>query len=125
MSHVTKIAAVENFAAIWEYDPSQPENTVLGGELDVISVIRTIAIKVRFIFLHVLAQNLKLIFQIQASGQRIEYFNRLQIECGIEHAPLKIPLHSNIRWGTASGMLERAEKLKTVSTSRCHFLLCS
>jgi uncharacterized protein (DUF486 family) len=46
MSHITKIAAVENATAIWEYDPSLPGNRVLGGSLDVIASIRTIAIKV-------------------------------------------------------------------------------
>jgi hypothetical protein len=45
MSHVTKIAAIENSAAIWEYDPSLPGNRVLNGSLDVISAIRTLAIK--------------------------------------------------------------------------------
>jgi hypothetical protein len=46
MSHITKIAAVENMTAIWEYDPSLPGNRVLGGSLDVIASIHTIAIKV-------------------------------------------------------------------------------
>jgi hypothetical protein len=61
MGHITKIAAVENQSAIWEYDPNLPGNHVLGGSLNVISAIRTIAIK------------------IQASGQHIEYFEKLQI----------------------------------------------
>ncbi len=46
MSHITKIAAVENATAIWEYDPSLTGNRVLGGSLDVIAAIRTLAIKV-------------------------------------------------------------------------------
>ena len=46
MGHITKIAAVENATAIWEYDPSLPGNRVLGGSLDVIAAIRTLAIKV-------------------------------------------------------------------------------
>jgi hypothetical protein len=46
MSHITKIAAIENTTAIWEYDPSLPGNRVLGGSLDVIASIHTIAIKV-------------------------------------------------------------------------------
>jgi hypothetical protein len=46
MSHITKIAAVENMTAIWEYDPSLPGNHILGGLLDVIASIHTIAIKV-------------------------------------------------------------------------------
>jgi hypothetical protein len=48
MSHITKIAAVETSTAIWEYDPSLPGNRVLGGSLDVIAAIRTLAIKVQF-----------------------------------------------------------------------------
>ena len=47
MSHITKIAAVENLTAIWEYDPTRFDNRVLGGSLDVIAAIRTLAIKVR------------------------------------------------------------------------------
>jgi hypothetical protein len=43
MSHITKIAAVKNATAIWEYDR---DNRVLGGSLDVIAAIRTLAIKV-------------------------------------------------------------------------------
>jgi hypothetical protein len=46
MGHITKIAAVENATAIWEYDPTRDDNRVLGGFLDVISAIRTLAIKV-------------------------------------------------------------------------------
>jgi hypothetical protein len=49
MGHITKTAAVENTTAIWEYDPNLPHNRVLGGSLDVIAAIRTIAIKVRSI----------------------------------------------------------------------------
>jgi hypothetical protein len=46
MNKITKIAAVENATAIWEYDPALPGNRVLGGSLDVIACVRTIAIKV-------------------------------------------------------------------------------
>jgi hypothetical protein len=46
MGCITKIAAVENMTAIWEYDPDLPDNHVLGGSLDVIAAVRTIAIKV-------------------------------------------------------------------------------
>jgi hypothetical protein len=52
--------------------------------------------------------------QIQASGQRIEYFERLQLQCKFPK-PLRIPLHSNVRWGSAHGMLERSYKLRQVS----------
>jgi hypothetical protein len=50
MGHITKIAAVENATAIWEYDPDLYNNRVLGGSLDVIAAVRTIAIKVSFLF---------------------------------------------------------------------------
>jgi hypothetical protein len=46
MGHITKIAAVENAAAIWEYDPTHEDNHALGGSLDIIAAIRTLAIKV-------------------------------------------------------------------------------
>ena len=47
MGQITKIAAVKNATAIWEYDPTREDNRVLGGSLDVIAAIRTLAIKVR------------------------------------------------------------------------------
>jgi hypothetical protein len=47
MARITKIAAVKNATAIWEYDPTQDDNHVLGGSLDVIVAIHTLAIKVR------------------------------------------------------------------------------
>ena len=46
MGRITKIAAVKNANAIWEYNPSLPNNCILGGSLDVIAAIRTIAVKV-------------------------------------------------------------------------------
>jgi len=46
MQNLMKIAAVKNATAIWEYDPTQPDNCVLGGSLDVIAAICTLAIKV-------------------------------------------------------------------------------
>jgi hypothetical protein len=46
MGHITKIAAVENATAIWEYDPTREDNHVLGGSLEVIAAIRTLEIKV-------------------------------------------------------------------------------
>ena len=98
MSHITKIGAVETASAIWEYNPDLADNRVLGGSLDVISAIRTLAVK------------------IQASSQRIEYFNKVQIDCGIT-TPLKIPLHSNVRWGSAYNMLEHAYHLCQVRHS--------
>ncbi|KAH8982152.1 hypothetical protein EDB83DRAFT_2536613 [Lactarius deliciosus] len=93
MGCITKIAAVENATAIWEYDPSLPDNRVLGGSLDVIAAVRTIAIK------------------IQASGQRIEYFEWLQSNCQINNL-LRIPLHSNVQWGLAYHMLDCSYSLR-------------
>lgn len=46
MAHITKITAVETATAIWEFDPELPANRVLGGSLDVIAAVRTLAIKV-------------------------------------------------------------------------------
>jgi len=46
MDHITKIAAVEMTTAIWEYDPSLPDNRVLNGLLDVVAAVQTLAIKV-------------------------------------------------------------------------------
>lgn len=95
MSVITKKAALETTQAIWEYDPADPNNRVLGGSLDVIAALRTLATK------------------IQASGQRIQEFQKFQKECGIV-PPLSIILHSNTRWGSAFGMVERGYKLSKV-----------
>ena len=46
MGHITKIAVIETTNAIWEYDPELPDNRVLGGSLDVVAAIRTLAVKV-------------------------------------------------------------------------------
>ena len=92
MNVVTKITHVETTAAIWEFDPTLTQNQVLGSTLDVVVVVQTLAIK------------------IQASGQWIAYFECLQKECGID-ITLKIPLQSNVRWGTAGGMLARSYDL--------------
>ena len=86
MSAITRIAVVETTTAMWEYDPTLTNNHVMDNSLAVIVAMRTIAIK------------------IQSSGQRIAYFERLQKDCSI-NTPLKIPLHSNVCWGTADGML--------------------
>lgn len=57
MGHITRIAAVENATAIWEYDPALPGNRVLGGSLDVVASIRTTAIKVSDLFFTVYLYN--------------------------------------------------------------------
>jgi hypothetical protein len=49
MGHITKITAIENATAIWEYDPALPDNRVLSGSLDVIAAVRTITIKVHYL----------------------------------------------------------------------------
>ena len=46
MDHITKIAAVETTTAIWEYDPSLPDNHMLNSLLDIVAAVRTLAIKV-------------------------------------------------------------------------------
>jgi len=46
MTHITKIAIIENANATWEYDPELPGNRVLGGSLDVVAAIRTLTVKV-------------------------------------------------------------------------------
>jgi hypothetical protein len=43
---ITKITMVENPTAIWEYNLTLDDNHVLGGLLDVIATIWTLAIKV-------------------------------------------------------------------------------
>ena len=50
MAQITKPTAVENATAIWEYDPTKADNRVLGGSLDVIAAIHTLAIKVKIEF---------------------------------------------------------------------------
>ncbi|KAG1735959.1 uncharacterized protein EDB91DRAFT_1083577 [Suillus paluster] len=93
MSIISCIAAVETTTVIWEFDSSLTNSRILGGSLDVVVAVCTLAIK------------------IQCSNQRIEYFQALQLKCGIT-TPLKIPLHSNIHWGTADGMLRHAHLLQ-------------
>lgn len=51
MSVITRIANVETTTAIWEFDPNDHNNHVLGNSLDVVAAVRTIAIKVSLVFL--------------------------------------------------------------------------
>ena len=88
MSKITKVAAIENASTIWEYNLALPGNCVLGGSLDVIASVRTIAIKVNFTPSFYLS--ISHYTQIQASGQRTEHFKKLQIQCKIMD-PLKSP----------------------------------
>ena len=39
MGEITKFAAIKNMTAIWEYDPSDPDNRISNGSLDVIAKI--------------------------------------------------------------------------------------
>ena len=67
MACIMKITAVQMATAIWEYDPSLPQNHMLGGSLDVIAAVQTLAIKVhcltipviRMLNLHILRFNLQ------------------------------------------------------------------
>lgn len=47
MSEITKMAALETATAIWEFDPTNDNNRVLGGELDMVAALRTLSVKVR------------------------------------------------------------------------------
>ena len=46
MGHITKITVIDYTNVIWEYDPLLLNNHVLGGSLNVIAVIQTLAVKV-------------------------------------------------------------------------------
>ena len=46
MSKITQLAVVETKQAIWDFDPSLPENQLVIGGLDVIATIRTLVVKV-------------------------------------------------------------------------------
>ena len=50
----------------------------------------------------------------------LKYFENTQVWCGIKEL-LKIPLHSNIWWGSAHAMLDRAYKLHQVSKTSTMF----
>ncbi|OJT06528.1 Zinc finger BED domain-containing protein RICESLEEPER 2 [Trametes pubescens] len=93
MTQVTQVALVQSKQAMWDFDPTLATNRLAAGGLDVIAMIRTLAIK------------------IQASPQRKEAFKRAQRQIGID-VPLVIPLHGNTRWGSAHGMCERAFRLR-------------
>jgi hypothetical protein len=51
MAHITKVAVIETSTAIWEFDPTLPDNCLHGKSLDAIAAIRTVAIKVSHQFL--------------------------------------------------------------------------
>ena len=54
---------------------------------------------------------------IQASGQWLQYCEKVHLEYGIT-MPLRITLHSNMCWGSAYGMLDRAYKIRAVCCMR-------
>ena len=89
-----------------------------------IAAVRTIAIKVQYLSFFCLYRLSEThLYKIQASGQRIEYFKKLQINCNINE-PLQIPLHSNVWWGSAYNMLNRALKLRQVSQNILVSIAC-
>ncbi|KAG6914572.1 hypothetical protein DXG01_016564 [Tephrocybe rancida] len=45
MGHITKIKAIDTTSTIWDYSPSDLNNRVLDGRIDVIATIRTLSIK--------------------------------------------------------------------------------
>ncbi|KAG1726869.1 uncharacterized protein EDB91DRAFT_1061452, partial [Suillus paluster] len=46
MSDITWIDSIKTMVAIWEFDPTLFNNCLLGGLLDVVAAVRTLAIKV-------------------------------------------------------------------------------
>ena len=112
MSHITSISAIDNKEAIWNYNPTLSTNRVQGSK-DAVAMVQTLAVKV--CPLRSQPQQLSTLkFQIQLSGQQIEWFNDLQKKTGVD-TPLKIPLHNNTCWGSAHKMLDCALKLQMVS----------
>ena len=108
---IMKIAAIETTRAIWKYDPTLPDNRVLGGSLDAIAAIWTLAVKVCIIMICILSVLIHVSNpQIQASGQHIEYFEQLQANSKIL-TPLKLKVHSNTWWGSAYDMADCALQL--------------
>ena len=73
MGHITKLAAVANATAIWEYDPEQTDNRVLGDSLDVITTIRTLAIKVCIFPISKYNASLTILNSLLYSGIRSAY----------------------------------------------------
>ena len=75
MSILTHIGTIETTTAIWEYDPTLPTNWALRGSLNIVSAIRTLAIK------------------IQSMGQYITYFHQpsggLQLEDDGEYSSIQ------------------------------------
>jgi hypothetical protein len=71
MSIITKIAHIKTTTVIWEFEfnPTLPQNQVLGSSLNAVTAIHTLAIK------------------IQASGQHIIYFEHLHTGHPIKHIP--------------------------------------
>lgn len=93
---VTQTALLESQESVWSYDPATPGN-LRDGNLDGIAIIRTLVVK------------------IQASSQRVEFFEKCQSLDGTKSS--KIPLHSKTRWGTAALMCAKAyEKRDAIDT---------
>ena len=117
MSGIMKITTIETAQAIWEYDPTLPNNHVLGGSLDAIMAIWTLAVKVSVILICGLSVSIHVSnTQIHASRQCIEYFKQLQANSKIS-TPLKLKVHSNTKWGSAYDMADCALQLCQVRIS--------
>jgi len=82
MSHITKIAAVETSTAIWEYDPSLPDNRVLGGSLDVIAAIWTLAIKVHSLLLMLSSCHPALLLRFKPPVNVLRYSTSYKLKVG-------------------------------------------
>lgn len=68
MSVITRIANVETATAIWEFDPDDPNNRVLGNSLDVVAAVRTIAIKVCFLWYAIIIPSNILLYRFNVLG---------------------------------------------------------
>ena len=101
-----KTAVIETRSMIWEYDPSDPNNCVLGGGLDIIPTIHTLAIKVCI--------SVDLSCHTNSSECIDTAFRATNPEIQISpdqvynKTSLKLTVHGNTHWGSAFGMLDCA-----------------
>jgi hypothetical protein len=111
MSHIMKIAVVESSNAIWEYDPSTPGNRVLSGSLDVISAIRTLAIKARF---PLIQESSPFIFYCRFSPRRSE----LNVSSGFKFNAESLSRSRSHYMGTRGGGLLLACSTEPIGCAR-------
>jgi len=123
MSHITKIAAVENLTAIWEYICTCSDNHVLGGSLDMIATIHTLAIKVR------MSQCPKLTFMHKTNDMPLDSGVWTAYQIFPEYpAPLWTPRsrENSIAQQLLMGNgLQHASPGKPSSPSKSHYFSCS